>query len=43
MKINDIVQEDIMPKHFSQMHGKRRKYHEFGPNTKTQANYMNTT
>jgi len=43
MKINDIIQEDIMPKHFSQMHGKQNKYHEFGPNTKTQSNYMNTT
>ena len=25
MKINDIIQEDIMPKHFSQMHGIKSK------------------
>ena len=43
MKINDIVQEDIMPKHFSQMHGKRSKETKFGPNTKTQSNYMRQT
>tara|TARA_B100000959_G_scaffold256785_1_gene290284 strand:- start:370 stop:1050 length:681 start_codon:yes stop_codon:yes gene_type:complete len=43
MKINEIIQEDIMPKHFSQMHGKRSKHHDIGPNTKTQSNYMNTT
>ncbi|RZD43398.1 MAG: hypothetical protein CXT73_00775 [Methanobacteriota archaeon] len=43
MKINEIIQEDIMPTHFSQMQGKQRKYHEFGPNTKTQSNYTDTT